>query len=97
MESSLYSFEWLEPDGTIKSPEALSAAEQDKRVDVETCIEKGVSMETPILGIGMLDNVEIGSGRATFLTLAAMGRKTMPVHVPTSSVDDFKKYLNKEG
>lgn len=91
--SSLFSYEWLLPDGRIKSVGELSDNEQPKRKAVESALNKGEKIETPILGIGLLENIEIGSGRATFLTLADRGCKTMPVHVPTSCAKDFDPFL----
>jgi hypothetical protein len=44
------------------------------------------------LGIGLQDNVEIGSERAVLLTLAALGYETMPVHIPKSNESDFKHF-----
>ncbi len=93
--SSLYSFEWLTPEGTIKSLEELSGPEAAKRLNVESALDRGEPIEKPLLGIGMLDNVEIGSGRAQFLTLAARGLKTIPVHIPASNQKDFKPFLAK--
>jgi hypothetical protein len=40
----------------------------------------------------MMENIEIGCGRAEFLTLAAHGLKTMPVHIPKSNESDFKPF-----
>jgi hypothetical protein len=92
---SIFSFEWLEPDGTIKSLSALPAREQPKRQAVEAQIKNNQTLETPILGIGISDNVEIGSGRAVFLTLATLGYETLPVHIPKSNETDFKPFLAK--
>ncbi|MBI1326609.1 MAG: hypothetical protein GC136_03100 [Alphaproteobacteria bacterium] len=89
---SLFSYEWLTPEGAIKPIDALNDAEMQKRALVEERITKGDKLEKPILGIGMLDNVEIGSGREILLTLAAHGTKKMPVHVPASQVAEFKKF-----
>lgn len=89
--ASLFSFEWLLPDGRIKSVAELSDSERPRREAVETAIAKKQTLDKPILGIGMMDNVEIGSGRATFLTLVAHGLKTIPVHIPRSNEADFKK------
>lgn len=91
--SSLYSFEWLRPDGAIKTPDELTEAEREKRSAVEQLLRSGAAIEKPVLGIGMLDNVEIGSGRAQLLTLAAFGLKTMPVHIPASNKKDFKNFI----
>lgn len=91
--SSLYSFEWLTPDGAIKALEELSGPEAAKRLAIESAVKAGEEIEKPVLGIGMLDNVEIGSGRAQFLTLAAEGLAAMPVHIPASNEKEFKKFL----
>lgn len=90
---SLYSFEWVTPEFEIKKLEELPEKEQKKREEVEERIRKGVPIEMPILGIGMLDNVEIGSGRAIFLTLAANGLDEMPVHVPAIYSSDFDDFV----
>ncbi|QQG36238.1 MAG: hypothetical protein HYS17_00140 [Micavibrio aeruginosavorus] len=89
---SLFSFEWLLPDGRIKSSGELSEAERPRREAVEAAMASQTPLDKPVLGIGMLDNVEIGSGRATFLTLVAHGFKTLPVHIPRTNEADFKKF-----
>ncbi len=90
---SVFSYEWLHRDGSIKSLGELSEADQDKRKAVETALDNGDILEKPVLGIGIQDNIEIGSGRATLLTLADMGHKTIPVHIPKSNESDFKDFL----
>lgn len=92
--SSLYSFEWLGPDGSIKPIEDLSASDQEKRKAFEAQLKSGTPIEKPVLGIGLLENVEIGSGKVTLLTLAALGLKSMPVHIPASSAKEFKRYIS---
>lgn len=89
---SLFSFEWLLPDGRIKSAPELSDTERPRREAVEAALKNNQALDKPILGIGMMDNVEIGSGRAIFLTLVAHGIKTMPVHIPRGNEADFKKF-----
>src|SRR5687767_4446270 len=82
---SLFSYEWMLPDGRLKSREDLPAAEQPKRAAVEERISSRQPLERPVLGIGLMENIEIGAGRATFLTLAAHGAKTLSVHIPKSN------------
>lgn len=89
---SLFSFEWLLPDGRIKAAAELSETERTRREAVEAALASRHPLDKPVLGIGMLDNVEIGSGRATFLTLVAHGLKTIPVHIPKANEADFKKF-----
>lgn len=91
--SSLFSFEWLNPDGSIRSLDELPMHERDKRVKIEQKLGAGEAMDRPVLGIGLLDNVEIGAGRDIFLTLAARGFKETEVHIPVASAADFKQFL----
>lgn len=90
---SLYAFEWMLPDGRIKSRDELPASEQPKRDEAEKQIHEGQKLIRPVLGIGLLENVEIGAGRALFLTLAAAGIKAIPVHIPKSNQDEFAAFL----
>ncbi len=90
---SLFSFEWLRPDGKIKPTEDLPEAEQERKKAVENALKTGQALEKPVLGIGMLDNVEIGAGRAVFLTLADQGVPSVPVHIPQSHMKAFKPFL----
>jgi hypothetical protein len=90
---SLYSFEWMTKDGSIKPAEALSETDRAKREKIEADLASGTSIEKPVLGLGIQDNVEIGSGRAALLTLAAHGVTEIPVHIFKSNERDFKAFL----
>ncbi len=90
---SLFSFEWLNKDGTIKTIEQLPENEKPKRLTAENKVKSG-TIEQPVLGIGIGDNVEIGIGRAELLTLAAKGYKTIQVHIPKSCESDFKPFIS---
>ena len=90
---SLYSFEWLDGDGRVKPADKLGERERDKRNAVEQKIKSREPLEKPVLGIGILDTIEIGIGRAEFLTLADMGLDVIDVHIPKSNEKDFKAFL----
>lgn len=92
--ASLYSFEWLLPDGRIKSANELPEKEKEKREAVENTLKQGLSLEKPVLGIGLLENIEIGIGRHIFLTAAAYGVEKIPVHIPKSHCAEFKPFLS---
>jgi hypothetical protein len=92
--SSLFSFEWLNQDGTIRSLDELPMHERDKRVKAEQSLVSGAPLQRPVLGIGIMDNIEIGAGRDVFLTLAAKGQKDIEVHIPLSNTKEFKQFLS---
>jgi hypothetical protein len=90
---SLFSFEWLLPDGRIRALGDLPEHERSKREVVENKLKARTPIEKPILGIGLQENIEIGSGRAEFLTLIAHGLKEIPVHIPKACEKDFKAFV----
>jgi hypothetical protein len=94
--NSLFSFEWLADDQKIKPVEELTETEREKRKNIESMLDKGLPLEMPVLGMGMLDNVEIGIGREVFLTLAANGITRIPVHIPKLHKDDFGPFCDMD-
>lgn len=89
---SVFSYEWLLPDGTIKNIDQLPEAERPKRKAAEEKIDSNGPIEKPVLGIGMFDNIEIGIGRADFLTLIARGVPHIHVHIHKTNEIDFKEF-----
>ena len=90
---SLYSFEWLLPDGSIRPPEKLATDYRHQTQNIEQVYKLGGPLERPVLGLGMMDNVEIGSRKEVLLTLARVGVETLEVHIPASCAKDFKKFM----
>jgi len=90
---SLFSFEWLLPDGNIRSESQLPEAEQRKYKVVLEAYQNGQELERPILGIGIMDNIEIGSRRDVLLTLYSQGIRNLSVHIPINAREDFTPYL----
>lgn len=89
---SLFSYEWVTPDGAFKPVADLPPAQQDMRRVVEAMLRDRQKLDRPILGIGLMDNIEIGSGRAVFLTLAALGHARVSVHVPKTNIKEFAPF-----
>lgn len=90
---SLFSFEWLTPEGEIRDVDALPELEQGKYQEIMLKLSSQKPLERPVLGIGMMDNIEIGSRRDVFLTLAKQGYNKIPVHVPVGLLKEFTPYL----
>ncbi len=91
--NSLFSFEWLNPDGSIKNIDSLPLVQREKRLEVELLLNDKNPLPKPVLGIGLMNTVEIGAGKAIFLTLAAHNHDSIPVHIPLSHENDFKEFL----
>ncbi len=91
--ASLFSFEWLTPQGDVKQIYELAPNFADQRHAVEEAINSGGMLYQPILGIGLLGNIEIGAGRDVLLTLAAHGLPYIPVHIPVTMEKEFKKMI----
>lgn len=91
--SSLFSFEWLTPEGDIRTPETLSESDQEKFRTVSKRYSENEEMERPILGLGLLENIEIGSRKDIFLTLTSLGESAISVHILKQDEKEFKEYM----
>lgn len=92
-QESIFSHEWLTSEGQIKKTSEMADKVQSRRADIEKLIAGDSPLDRPVLGIGILDNVEIGSGKDLFLSLAALGMTTIPVHIPKSHEPDFRMFI----
>ena len=90
---SLFSFEWLTPDGDMRDLSELPQLEQEKYQEIMLKLSRSEPLERPVLGIGVMDNIEIGSRRDIFLTLAKQGYNKLSVHIPTANLEEFTPYL----
>ncbi len=90
---SILAHEWLMPSGKPKPCAQLSEQNQQKLNDAIQTIKSEKAVTKPVLGLGILDNIEIGSGRAEFIALYNQDIKQIYVHIPKSNEADFKKYL----
>lgn len=90
---SLFAHEWLKSDGTLKNISELNEANRQKRLDVEAALREGRPLFKPVLGLGLTDSVEIGSGKDVLMTLACLSQDVVSVHIPKSHADEFKLFL----
>lgn len=89
---SLFSFEWLDKNGAVRDHDSMEDTQKSKYDSVYAAYKTGIPLERPILGIGLSDNIEIGSRRDVLLTLYSLGIKELDVHIPQSCLSDFKKF-----
>lgn len=90
---SLMAHEWLNPDGSLRNTDHLNMLDRDKVLKTQKSMESGEALPRPVLGIGLLDNIEIGAGRDVFFVLATSGHKKITVHIPCSNEADFYPFL----
>lgn len=90
---SLFAYEWFTPEGQIRTPSQMSEPIRQKREEVEKNITAGIALARPVLGIGILDTIEIGAGREVLLTLATHGIETISVHIPESHFEEFRSLI----
>ena len=90
---SLFAHEWLKADGSLKALSELNDTNRQKRLDVEAAIKEGRPLIKPVLGLGLTDSVEIGSGKDVLLTLACLSQDVVSVHIPKSHADEFNLFL----
>gem|GEM_PF-372478 len=90
---SIFAHEWLDAEGKIKKLADMSEKMQEKRQSIESDIDENFVFERPVLGIGIMDNIEIGSGKDLFLCLAARGLTSLSVHIPKANEKDFRMFI----
>ena len=90
---SILSFEFLNTDGSLRLDRELSPKNRERRNDIEQNIRDKKVVQRPILGIGLMDNIEIGSGRDVFMTLASQGYSVVSVHIRKAQQDEFTGYI----
>lgn len=91
---SITSMEWLDHDGNFKTGEKLSSDNQEKLQQALQSLQNNNALECPILGIGIQDNIEIGTGRAHFVALAQNNIKQFDAYIRKSQISDFKTFLS---
>lgn len=90
--ASLLAHELLDKNGFVKDDDDLSESRLEKREVIRARLKAGEALEKPVLGIGLFDNVEIGSGSDIVATLVMEGIIHIPVHIRASQVQDFKAF-----
>ena len=90
---SLISYKWLGADAQPKKPDELADEQRAQYEDILRILTRGDALPKPIIGLGMFDNVEVGSGAAIVATLAALDVKVIPVHMRVAQEKGLRKFL----
>lgn len=90
---SMFAHEILSKDGTIKPNTQMSEATLDLFLKAQDMLKRDEPVAKPVLGVGIMDNVEIGVGREIVAAAYVLGLSVMPVHVRKGQADDIKTLL----
>ena len=90
---SLFSFEWLDENGQVRANKDLEDTQKSKYDSIYAAYKTGIPMERPVLGVGVMENIEIGSRKDVLLTLYSLGIEKLDVHIPKSCICDFEKFM----
>ncbi len=91
--SSLFAHELLKSDGTIKDQSEMSDGTLDKYITATELIKKQESIAKPIIGVGMMDGIEIGVGREIIAVCHQMNIDTIPVQMRKAQRAEIEKLL----
>ncbi len=91
---SIVSFEWLK-EGRPKSKENLSDGLRERFEECEKALLNNKEIEQPLLGVGIFNGVEIGTGRATLCVFAAHKVPTIKCSIMKSMEKEFMKLWKK--
>ena len=90
---SLFAHELLGKDGQVKDKHDIKDETLKRFVMAEESIKRGEDIAKPVIGIGIMDGIEIGIGREIVAVAQVMGVKEIPVHVRRAQADEVKAAL----
>ena len=91
--TSIFAHEILTDGGEIKPQKAMQEATLEKFIAATDAFKKGESQPKPIIGVGIMDNIEIGIGREIIAAAKDFGIDTLPVHMRKAQAAEIEKML----
>lgn len=90
---SIFAHELLNKNGDIKDHDQMNSDTLQKYIIALDSLKKSTEIAKPILGIGIMDNIEIGIGREIIIAAKKLSIDKIPVHLRKSQADDIQKLL----
>lgn len=90
---SMFAHELLNKDGMVKDKADIRDETLQRYVAAEESLKRGEDIAKPIIGIGIMDGIEIGIGREIIAVADVMSITDIPIHVRKAQVDEVKKAL----
>ena len=92
-QSSMFACEILDKSGKVKPESDMAPETLKKYLDAMEMIKRGEDIPKPILGIGLMDNIEIGIGREIIAAAANLSLPNIPLHIRNAQAEDIQKAL----
>jgi hypothetical protein len=92
-QESMFACEVLNKQGDIKPQSEMNPDLLKRYLDCIEMIKRGEDTPKPILGYGIMDNIEIGVGREIILAAQTLGLDEIPVNIRKAQADDIVKIL----
>ena len=92
---SLFAHEVLEKNGAVKTEDKMSDTTLEKFISARHAFEKGEEVTKPVIGVGIMDNIEIGIGREIVAAAKIMSLTEIPVIIRKSQLSDIEKLLKQ--
>jgi hypothetical protein len=92
-ETSMFACEVLDKQGNIKQQDDMEPSTLKRYIDCLEIIKRGEETPKPILGYGIMDNIEIGVGREIVLAAKTLDINEIPVNIRKAQAEDIQKIL----
>lgn len=92
---SMFAHELLNKDGSVKSKKDMNPSTMQKYIDMHSLIKRGEPIPKPVIGIGIMDNLEIGIGREIIAAAMQNNISQIIVNIRKAQVTEIKKLLKK--
>lgn len=92
-QASMFACEVLDKQGNIKQQDDMAPDTLKRYIDCLEIIKRGEETPKPILGYGIMDNIEIGVGREVVLAAQTLEMDKIPVSIRKAQAQDIEKIL----
>jgi hypothetical protein len=90
---SIFAHELLNKDGSVKEKTDMVEPTLGKYIDALEMLKRGEDVAKPVIGIGIMDGVEIGIGREIIAASYILKLPKIAFHVRQAQADEIKKLL----
>jgi len=90
---SMFAHELLNKDGSVKLDKDMVEPTLGKYIDAVETLKRGENIAKPVIGIGIMDGVEIGIGREIIAACSILDVDKIPFYVRKAQADEIKQML----